>query len=334
MKRSMAGKLVVGVTHLIKPPFDAEMAALGSDTEFIHFDSRDESSFDPAALNRLDLFLVWTPKITRVTIDNLKKCKMLVRYGVGYDKIDREALSTANIAFSNNPEYGPEDVADTAMAMLLGLQRQIYRHDHQCRGYHGSWQENHLKPTIQSPECTVGVVGVGRIGISVINRLKPFGYHIVGYDPYISNGMARAVGIERVHRLDQLFARADMVTMHCPLTEETRGMVNQQLLEAARPGLIFVNTARGLLIENLDVVQDGLRSGKLGAAGLDVLPEEPPAEHPLIAAWRNNEDWLAGRLIITPHNAFYSDQSMYECRYQAAETARLFIEEGVHRNAV
>ena len=332
----MNNRYVVGVTHLVKPPFEPEKAALGKDIEVIHFATRDEKQFDVEQLKRLDIFLVWTPKISAETIAHLKNCKMLVRYGVGFDKIDIQSLQDSAIGFSNNPEYGPEDVADTAMSMLLGLQRGIYRHDRLCRTYQATdgWQENHITPTIHSRHCTVGVVGVGRIGISVINRLKAFGYRVIGYDPYISNGLARAVGIERMNSLEALFEQADMVTMHCPLTTDSKGMVNTSIIDRAKPGLIFVNTARGQLIDSLDTIEAGLRSGQLGGAGLDVLPLEPPDSHSLITAWRQDEPWLGGRLIVTPHNAFYSDHSMYECRYNAAETARLFIEEGVHRNKI
>jgi D-3-phosphoglycerate dehydrogenase len=118
------------------------------------------------------------------------------------------------------------------------------------------------------------------------------------------------------------------------LTEETKGMINAQVVNEAEPGLIFVNTARGMLIESLDLIEQSLKSGQMAAAGLDVLPVEPPQSHSLIDAWRNHEEWLKGRLIITPHNAFYSDYSMYEARYNAAETARLFLQENKHRNAV
>ena len=324
----------IGITHLVKPPFDPEAAAFKSNAKFHFFDSRNEENFDHELLRKLDAFLVWTTGITQQTIDNLKKGRILVRYGVGFDKIDISALNHAGIAFSNNPEYGPEDVADTAMALLLALQRKILQHDIGCRGYQGSWQENHLSPVHHSRTTTVGVVGVGRIGTSVINRLKPFGYKILGYDPDVSNGMFRALGIERVHSVEELLANVDAITLHCPLTDETRGLINGQSLAAARPGLILVNTARGKLVSDLDVIELGLKSGQLAAVGLDVLPDEPPMDHSLIKAWRDQADWLKGRMYITPHNAFYSDNSMYECRFNAAETARLFLEQQIHRNSI
>ena len=324
----------IGITHLVKPPFDPETAAFKSNAKFHFFDSRNEEDFDQTLLRELDALLVWTTGITQQTIDNLKNCKILVRYGVGFDKIDISALTRAGIAFSNNPEYGPEDVADTAMALLLSLQRKILLHDIGCRGYQDSWQENHLAPVHHSRRTTVGVVGVGRIGISVINRLKPFGYRVIGYDPFVSNGMFRAVGIERAHSIDELLGNVDAITLHCPLTDATRGIINKQTLSSARKGLILVNTARGKLISGLDIIETGLKSGQLSAAGLDVLPDEPPGDHSLIKAWKEQADWVRGRLYITPHNAFYSDNSMYECRFNAAETARLFLEQQVHRNSI
>lgn len=111
-------------------------------------------------------------------------------------------------------------------------------------------------------------------------------------------------------------------------------MITPGLLAHSRPGLVLVNTARGNLIQGLDMIEQGLKSGQLAGVGLDVLPQEPPEPHSLIDAWRSDEDWLQGRLIISPHNAFYSDHSMAECRNQAAETARLFLQDGVHRNSV
>ena len=331
----MAQKLwSIGITHLVKPPFEPEQEAFSNRADIVYFAGRDARNYDAARLQQLDAMLVWTPTIGESTIAELTQCKILVRYGVGFDKIDLGALAKQGIAFSNNPEYGPEDVADTAAALLLALQRRIVEHDMRARGYSDGWQENHLSPMRHSKNCRIGIVGLGRIGSSLSLRLKPFGYEVLGYDPYVSNGMFRALDVERVDSLAELLSRVDAVSMHCPLSSETRGMINVEVIAQAQPGLIFVNTARGGLIESLDVIESGLRSGQLAGAGLDVLPEEPPGDHSLITAWRENADWLLGRLLITPHNAFYSDHSFAECRYNAAHTARLFLEENIHRNAV
>ena len=324
----------IGITHLVKPPFDPEREAFGDEVSITLFDTNNEREFDPALLRELDAFLVWTPEISAHTVQHLTRCQIVVRYGVGYDKIDRAALSKAGIQFSNNPEYGPEDVADTAMSMILSLQRRIFQHDQVSRTYKTSWQENHLTPVFRSCANTVGVIGVGRIGSSVVNRLKPFGHQILGYDPYVSQGHSQSIGYERVHTLDELFSRSSIITLHCPLTNETRGMINAKRIAQLPQGAILVNTARGALVDNLTTIELGLRDGRLSATGLDVLPHEPPRPHALLTAWRNYEPWLAGRLIINPHNAFYSDQAMTKIRLNAAETARLYLNEGIHRNSV
>ena len=324
----------VGITHLIEPPFEPEHKAFDGRAEFVHFDTRNEADFDPQVLEQLDAMLVWTPVISERTVQHLDRCRILVRYGVGYDRIDLEALAARNIAFSNNPEYGPEDIADTAMAMILGLQRKIVEHDVKARAYREIWQENILKPVLHSKSAAVGIVGLGRIGSCLSQRLQPFGYRIIAYDPYLPDSRFAELGVERVDSLEALAEQVDILSMHCPITDETRGMINANIVARARPGLIFVNTARGALIDSLDMLEAALRSGQMAAAGLDVLPQEPPADHPLIHAWRSAEAWLQGRLLINPHNAFYSDESMARCRLNAAETARLFLEEEIHRNSV
>lgn len=231
---------------MIKPPFDPEQSVFTEKADIVFFDTRDVNGFDHSSLNKLDALLVWTPSISGATIQQLSRCKIVVRYGVGYDKIDRDALARHGIAFSNNPEYGPEEVTDTAMAMLLALQRRIVEHDSKARGYIDSWQENYLSPLRHSKNSMVGIVGLGRIGTSLSLRLKPFGYRVLAYDPYVSNGMFRALEVERVSSLAELLARVDLLSLHCPLNDETRGMIDVATLTQARPGLISVNTARGV----------------------------------------------------------------------------------------
>ena len=330
-----APRWVVGITHPIAPPFAAEDEAFGGSARFVSIPERDERDMDANALASLDALLVWTPRISESTAARLTACRVLVRYGVGYERIDIGALARRAIAFANNPEYGPEDVADTAMAMLLGFARRVFEHDARARGHTGpNWQENRLSPTLHARDATVGVVGVGRIGMSLVNRLKPFGFRILGYDPFVPRGHHRALGYERCESLDALLAQSDFVSFHCPLDASTRGCIDARRLALMKPGAVLVNTARGGLLQSLDCLQAALRSGHLAGAGLDVLPEEPPLPHPLLDAWRRRDPWLEGRLVITPHNAFYSERSWREARFAAAETARQFLETGVLRNAV
>ncbi|MBY5570533.1 C-terminal binding protein [Rhizobium leguminosarum] len=327
-------KYVVGITdHMIGAP-DLEADVLGDDVEIDFFASTDEASFAPDRLTRLDALIVWGAPLGPKSISHLTRCRGVVRYGVGYEKIDLAALRSAGIPFANNPDYGTEEVADHALAMILSLHRRLWEHDARARSYTSGWQVHSLKPLSRSNRATVGVVGVGRIGTAVINRLRPFGFRILGYDPGQPPGHEKAIGYERTERLEELLVQSDIVTLHCPANAETRGLLNSDGLARLKPGAIVVNTARGELIEDLDALEAALRSGHLAAAAIDTLVKEPPGDHPLLTAWRNREDWLAGRLVITPHNAFYSDHAAVEMRRNAAKTVRILLDEGRLRNQV
>ena len=134
--------------------------------------------------------------------------------------------------------------------------------------------------------------------------------------------------------ISELLGSADIVSIHCPANDKTRGIIDENLIDSMKSGSILINTARGSLISSLNPIERALRSGKLLAVGLDVLPSEPPEHHTLIDAWRMEEPWLRGRLTITPHTAYYSETAWNEMRYKAAETVRLFFEQGIIRNQI
>lgn len=327
-------KPVVGITdHMIGQP-DLEAELLGDGVEIDFFDTTDEARFDPARLARLDALMVWGARLGPASIAHLHRCRAVVRYGVGYEKIDLPALAAAGIPFANNPDYGTEEVADHAVAMILSLHRRLWEHDSHARSHVRGWQVHSLSPLSRSNRATVGIVGVGRIGTAVVNRLKPFGFRILGYDPGQPPGHEKAIGYDRVNRIGDLLGQSDVVTLHCPATAATRGLLGATGLAQMKPGALLVNTARGELTNDLDALEAALRSGHLAAAAIDTLPQEPPGPHPLLQAWRGREDWLAGRLVITPHNAFYSDHAAIEMRRNAAETVRLLLTEGRLRNQV
>jgi D-3-phosphoglycerate dehydrogenase len=330
----MSAKFVVGIVGHPVETLDLEERALGPDIELVRLSASREEDLDPSDLHRLDALLAWRISLGARTADHLKRCRIVVRFSVGYDNIDVAAFSRAGIPFANNPDYGTEEVADSALAMILSLQRRIFEYDSRARGHRASWQSNILPPVRRSRTLSVGVLGVGRIGTSVVNRLKPFGYSIIGFDPYQPSGHEKAIGYRRVHSLNELLVQSDILTLHCPSTPETRGIIDGAALERMKPGSILVNTARGKLVANLDVIEAALRSGRLAAAGLDVLPDEPPQPHSLLDAWRQREDWLDGRLVITPHVAFYADEAWIEQRSKACETVRLCLEEGRLRNVI
>ena len=326
-------KIRIGITDHSPPPFEVEREALGADAEMVFLDSRQEQDYDPEILKSLDALLVWRAKITSKTVDQLERCRIVVRYGVGYDAVDLTSLKNKGIPFCNVPDYGTEEVADTACSMLLGLQRNLALYDVSSRRYQGDWQNQYWE-TQRLSQSVLGVIGVGRIGTALVNRMKAFGPRILGYDPYQPSGHEKAVGYQRVQFLEEMLPLCDMISFHCPLSDETRGMINSDFFGQLKNGSILVNTARGGLLESFDVLEQALRENRIYAAGLDVLPQEPPGNHPLIEAWRNREDWLEGRLWITPHLAFFSNQAWYEMRYKAAETVKLFFEHGILRNQI
>ncbi|WP_136656243.1 C-terminal binding protein [Nitratireductor sp. XY-223] len=324
----------VGVTDYVEEPHAIEREALGNDWEIVWLNAHEETDFDADRLADLDALLVWHAPITERVAKMLKKCRIVVRYGVGFDEIDVAALEAQGIAFCNTPDYGTEEVADTTVAMILMHLRRIAEYDYQCRNYTEGWQEHTLAPLERSRDRTLGVVGVGRIGSAVMRRMRPFGVCLVGYDPNVPSGHEKALDYQRATSLHSLLSQADIVTVHCPADASTTGMIDESFIAAMKPGSILVNTARGALINSLDVIEDGLRSGRLLAAALDVLPSEPPTDHPLIDAWRRAEPWLRGRFTITPHTAYYSERAWREMRYKAAETARLFFDAGIERNRI
>ena len=323
----------VGITDHVLPPADIERQAF-PEADF-HFlgDWRADASAR-RAWGKMDALLVWHWVVDRETVGVLDNCRILVRYGVGYDLVDVGALAAAEIPFANTPDYGTEEVADAACAMILTIQRQVLAYDRAARTFGAGWQEHIFAGQQRTSAQTLGVLGVGRIGTAVVNRMKAFGFRILGYDPYQPSGHEKAVGYQRVGSLEALLAESDIVTVHCPLTAETMGMIDAPFLARMKPGAALVNTARGRILAGLDCLFDALRSGRIGYAYLDVLPDEPPKAHPLLDAWRADEPWLAGRLVINPHVAYYSGQGWFEMRYKAAETARLALVEGRLRNLI
>jgi len=324
---------IVGITDHVVPPADIEQEAFPeADFRFLPDWRRGDDA--RRAWQEADALLVWHWVVDAETVGLLDRCRIVVRYGVGYDLVDVGALAARDIPFCNTPDYGTEEVADAACGMILAIQRQLLAYDRACRHYDEGWQENLLRPQHRTSARTVGVVGVGRIGTALVNRLKPFGYRILGYDPYQPSGHEKAVGYERTDTLEDLLAEADIVTIHCPLTEETRGMIDAAFLGRMRPASALVNTARGRILADLDCLEEALRSGHLAYAAMDVLPDEPPQDHPLLAAWREDAEWLRGRLLITPHVAYYSEEGWQEMRWKAARTARMYLVEGKLRNLV
>ena len=257
----------------------------------------------------------------------------MVREGVGYDNLDLKGWGARGVPVCNVPDYGTTEVADHAMALMLSLTRGLSTYP---AALHVPKTWNYAAaPTVRRLRgATVGIVGLGRIGLAAARRAAAFDTKVVFYDPYLPNGAELSTGYERVHHFEDLIAQADILTIHAPLSAETTGLIGRKSLAHAKRGLIVVNTARGPIVD-LDALEEALRDGRVGAAGLDVLPNEPgDLDHPLIAAWRRDEPWIKGRLTLTPHAAFYSPAALDDMQRKSIEVVVRFLKDGVLTNCV
>ena len=307
-----------------------ERSLAGGDVDFVFQQVRSLDELPAATLEGCDGVLSWHyiawPK---ASLDRLKRCRAIMRCGVGFDHIDLEAAGAAGIAVMNTPDYGTGEVADHAMALLLALRRGIASHHDRLRADPLATWSGWQPPLMQRLRgSTLGIVGLGRIGTAVALRAKPFGFRILAYDPYVPRGQEIALGVERRERLEALLAESEIVSLHCPANAETRGLMNGQSFARMREGALLINTARGAVVD-LDACFQALKSGRLGGAGLDVLSSEPPpADHPLIRAYAAQEDWLRDRLILTPHAAWYAPESWQDMRRLAVERLIAYLRTG------
>ena len=265
----------------------------------------------------------------------LDRCRILVTPSVGFNLLDLKAWGELGIPICNVPDYGTMEVADHAIALMLTLMKGIEFHTAELRADpRGNWRPALNPYGRRLSVCTFGVVGIGRIGTAAALRAKAFGMDVAFYDPYVENGVDLALGIRRVDTLNELMQQSDVVSIHAPLTDETNKLVGAEAFAQAKHGLIVVNTARGPIID-LDALYDALRSGIVKAAGLDVLPEEPANPvHPLIRAFADGDEWLAHRLVLTPHSAFFTPESAYDMRAKAAQVAATYLRDGRLMNCV
>jgi D-3-phosphoglycerate dehydrogenase / 2-oxoglutarate reductase len=314
-----------------------ERQTAGSDADWDIRRARSLSELPVEAVAACDAVVVWHEmKIDRAFIAELKKCRIIVRAGVGFDHIDLAAAAEVGIPVCNTPDYGTSEVADHAIGLMLALRRGIVSY-HQ--GLVADPQRNFdysRAPLVRRLRGrTFGIVGLGRIGVATALRAKAFGMTIIAYDPYVARGAEIAVGVNRVESLKELLAASDVVSLHCPLTDETRGMINAATLSQMRRDAILINTARGAIVV-IPTLLEALRNGTIAGAGIDVLPIEPPGTDDVLAiAYRDGSDPIVGeRLIVTPHAAWSSPESVSDARRLAVETAMLYLRDGKLRNLV
>ncbi len=272
--------------------------------------------------------------LTRRTLERLQKCRLIVRGGVGIDNVDCGFARRQNIPVANVPDYGSEEVADTAIGMTLALARGVHTLNSRLCSGRGPWHYKQVVPLTRLRGRVFGVIGLGRIGTAAALRAKALGMDVAFYDPYKPDGYDKAVGIRRVESLEELLGQSLIVSVHCPLTEETYHMIDAAAIAHMPRQSYLVNTARGGIVD-VTAIPDAIASGQLAGAGIDVLETEPPPDsHPLLVAWRDPTHPAHERLIINPHAAFYSEEGLLDIRTKSAAACRRALTGSPVRNVV
>ena len=254
------------------------------------------------------LIVQWAPVSSKV-IEALTQCKVIVRYGIGVDNVDLEAAKNKGIPVCNIPDYCINEVADHALSMAFALNRQLPQTNARLRS--GVWQITPPGPILPPSEMTFATSGFGRIAQAVLAKAKALGFKVAACDPYCPKEIMQEKEVLPLG-IDELFQKADILSLHLPLTKETHSYINEKSLTQMKQGAILVNTSRGGLID-IDALAHSLENNHLGGAGLDVFPEEPPdITHPIFSS---------DKVILTSHIAWNSTASVPKLQQLAAEEA-------------
>jgi D-3-phosphoglycerate dehydrogenase len=267
---------------------------------------KDEDSVLAAARDA-DALIVQFARISRKVIDGLSRCRIISRYAIGVDTIDVEAARGRGIVVANVPDYCVEEVSDTAMAHILNCVRKVTRAHSLLHA--GQWAYAAVRPMRRLQGLTVGLVAFGHIARRLAEKLRPFGMPLLAADPYFTE-RADYPWVEFVD-LEQLLRRADIVSVHAPLTAQTQHLLDRTRLALIRPGTIIVNTSRGGLIDET-ALAEALDDGRVAAAGLDVL-EYPDSDYAKSLLMRYPD-----RVFITPHMGWYSEEAIRDLQRKTA----------------
>jgi D-3-phosphoglycerate dehydrogenase len=304
---------VVAVTDHVFPdlvPTEEVLAGVGAELALSESGSADDIL---AVARQADAVINCFARLPGEVIEQFERCRVIARTGIGVDTVDIDVASAKGILVTNVPEYCEDEVSDHAMALLLALARGVTRGNTQVHG--GGWALGEIKPMFRLRGRRLGLVGFGKIPRLVAAKAQGFGIEVRAYDPYVSADDASKLDVGLVS-LDELFETSDYISVHAPLTDETRHMIGADAFDKMKPEALLVNTARGPLVD-VDALAAALDEGKLAGAGLDVLPDEPPpADSALFGR---------GNVILTPHAAFYSEESMVDLQAKAAQQVALVL---------
>ena len=258
-----------------------------------------------------------TPFTTRV-VGELKQCGLIMRYGVGLDSLDVAAATRAGIVVANSAQANTQEVSDHAVALLLATARRVVSLDRdlKSRSWSETWQNVRATRVTRMANLTLGLVGFGRIPRLVTGKMSALVGEIIAHDPYVSTETAGELGVGLVS-LDELASRSDLISVHAPLNPATRHLINAEFFTRMKPTAYLVNTSRGPVVDEAALIE-ALNKGEFAGAGLDVFETEPlPEESPLRSMYP---------VILTPHFAYYSEQSVEDTQTCVAETVARFAQ--------
>lgn len=306
------------ITDLIVEPLEYERRVLGDVADVIALDAMSESDLI-GKIEDADAIMVYHYfRFSRQSIERLNRCQVIVRPGVGYDGVDIAAARERGIPVCNVPDYGTEEVADSAVGMAVCLARGSHFLNSRLKRGIGAWNVDQALPIPRLRGRRFGLVGCGRIGAAAALRAKAFGFDVAFYDPYQADGLDKSLGICRVDSLEELLTTSYIVSLHCPLTSETRNLIDAAAIAAIPRGGYLINTARGGVVDTHAVVE-ALARGHLAGAGIDVLEREPPpADCEIMRAWRDPNHPAHDRLLLNPHTAFHCEEGCEEFRTKGA----------------
>ncbi|VTS06743.1 C-terminal binding protein [Tuwongella immobilis] len=312
----------VVVTDFIADELAPEKEILGDIADVVALNAFSEEDLRGSIEDADAIMLYHNLSIRQETIARLTRCKLIVRCGVGFDNVDYRFARERGIDVGNVPDYGTEEVADSAIGMMLTLTRGIHYLNATLQNKPGEWTYLPVAPLHRLRGRTFGVLGLGRIGTAAALRAKALGMDVLFYDPYRPDGTDKSFGLRRVDSLEDLLRQSFVLSLHTPLTPETKQIIDAAAIAKMAPGSYLVNTSRGAVADP-HAVLDAVLSGHLAGAGLDVLPTEPPSEDDrLLRAWRDPQSPAYSRLILNPHSAFYCEEGLREMRTKGSQACR------------
>jgi D-3-phosphoglycerate dehydrogenase len=298
-----------------------ELAQVDADLEVVEYSTEEELI---SLVNDADVVITSVAAFTRKVIDGLPKCRAIIRYGVGYDSVDVEAATDNGIIVVNVPDFCWEEVSNHAIALQLACAKKLVLLDNLTR--QGRWAEakKALSPMVSIHDQILGIVGCGNIGRMTAGKAQCFGLKIMGYDPYLKETVATESGISLVS-LTELLKESDFVSVHIPLTRETRHMFGEPEFKQMKPTAYFINTARGAVVDEPALIK-ALQQGWIAGAGLDVFEKEPvEPDNPLL---------MMDNTVVLPHTASYCDVAFSRLRRSVGQEAVRIISGQWPKNVV